>query len=520
MYYCSLKFEIISRDEALMRILSKVPPPEDCGFTFNACTQPGTSLDTGTIIDLRNGLPEKLDAVYCAALIVTPAQAEGAMALLPRDGYLWVVPCEDSLPEELIKGYFERFAAMLKERFDARRLRRCFDTALDSVPDLVWFKDMKGAHLMVNNGFCGAVAKTKEQIYKKGHYYIWDIPKEEYDQGDYVCLESEDIVIKAGKTCLFDEKVKTKSGMRQFKTYKSPLTDEDGTVFGTCGIAKDVTDLHNINNELHTIMESMPFAVMVEDMSGSVISVNSRFGEYFPDCGEGDLLLWKSEMMKKAVFKDNGTAELTVKRGKGERFLNVSEEPIIDVFGEKIGSITIFMDVTVEHNAKKQTIRTANTDYLTALNNRRSLFAHLEKVKSSPSLAMITVDLDNFKKVNDNFGHQAGDKALRETARIMKESFPDDFIARLGGDEFITVISRPLTEEELCSLTSAFLDRLTEYYERVEKFAVMTASAGIASECLPENGVHDTEGLMHKSDTALYGAKKEGKDRYKVFGGV
>ena len=67
--------------------------------------------------------------------------------------------------------------------------------------------------------------------------------KEEYEQGEYICLESEEIVLQEKKTCIFDEKVKTKHGMRQFKTYKSPIFDDNEQLIGTVGIAHDVTDL-------------------------------------------------------------------------------------------------------------------------------------------------------------------------------------------------------------------------------------------------------------------------------------
>lgn len=115
--------------------------------------------------------------------------------------------------------------------------------AIDSVPDLIWFKDVRGAHLKVNNAFCSAVGKTKNDVQGRGHYYIWDLKQEEYEQGEYVCLETEEIVLREKKTRAFDEKVKSKHGLRQFKTYKSPIFDEDHQVVGTVGIAHDVTDL-------------------------------------------------------------------------------------------------------------------------------------------------------------------------------------------------------------------------------------------------------------------------------------
>ncbi len=79
------------------------------------------------------------------------------------------------------------------------------------------------------------MGKTKDQVEGRGHYYIWDITPDEYAQGEFVCLESEEETMRSSTTLLFDEQVKTKSGMRQFKTYKSPLIDYDGTVMEPWG---------------------------------------------------------------------------------------------------------------------------------------------------------------------------------------------------------------------------------------------------------------------------------------------
>lgn len=525
MYLCSLQFTIISGDGEIQKILSEAVPPEDCEFSF--VTAAGITSGTGdpkedscVIIDGGEGILENiggLGAKHTAFIVSADRLGSIDKGLLANAEAVWVMPSDNVHDPVMLKMYFDRLAAVMKESFDHRRLKICMETAIDSVPDLVWFKDVIGSHLIVNNGFCSAVEKTKEQIYKKGHYYIWDIPKEEYEQGDYVCLESEDIVINARKTVLFDEKVKTKSGMQLFKTYKSPLIDTDGTIFGTCGIAKDVTDLHNVNNELQVVIESMPFAVTIEDENDSVISVNSKFGEYFPESNGKDMVKWKKTLLEKAYINENGETEITVSRSDGQSIITFREEPIYDVFHERIGRVNIFVDVTFEYAMKQQTIRTANTDFLTSLNNRRSLFAHLDKTKNAGQLAIITVDLDNFKKVNDKYGHKTGDEALIETSRLLRAGFREDFIARTGGDEFLIVIDRPCSVEDLAAQTDRFLNKLKDFCEQNKEFEIMSASAGIALEKLPESGSHDIEALVHKSDTALYNVKNSCKGGYCVY---
>ena len=82
-------------------------------------------------------------------------------------------------------------------------------------------------------------------------------------------------------TCQFTEKVKSQHGMRQFKTYKSPLIDESGEIMGTVGIGHDETDLENMGAELEIILRSMPFAILVWDDKGIIVNANEKFESYF-----------------------------------------------------------------------------------------------------------------------------------------------------------------------------------------------------------------------------------------------
>ncbi|MCM1382621.1 MAG: diguanylate cyclase, partial [Muribaculaceae bacterium] len=447
MFLNRFSIDIISSDKRLENVLSSVPQPEDSVFELRTCLRPEENCGfppscravIAVLTELNGAVPE-FNAEH--TVLIAPADTESTEELEKADE-IWIAPKNENLAEKLLKINFKRLMDNMKFRADSRRTEICLNTAIDSIPDLVWFKDDRGAHLMVNNGFCKAVEKTKQQIYKKGHYYIWDIPKSEYEQGDYVCLESEDIVMEARKTCLFDEKVKTKSGMRQFKTYKSPLIDGDGNIFGTCGIARDVTDIQNTNNELDVVLESMPYAVIVADARNAVVSTNSKFSGYFPEYGSiigENFEDWKEKALAEHTVNADGCMEITKDTADGSKTLVFNEQPIIDIFDNNIGSLNIFRDVTLERAYENQTLQNANTDFMTGLNNRRSLFSYLETVKSEPQLSLITIDLDNFKAVNDTYGHQIGDEALTETSAILKKCFPDDFIARLGGDEFLVVI--------------------------------------------------------------------------------
>lgn len=526
MYTGKFTFYFLSKSGQPEKILSEVAPFEDCEYIFKTVDSLDFPLDIDCAVITDGGADLISAARACgptrlAAIIPSSALTDTDRSVFDTADDLWIMPDNDIYNEFLLRSYFCRLAKAMKESFDYRRLQICFDTAFDSIPDLVWFKDTMGSHLKVNDGFCHAVQKTKEQIYKRGHYYIWDIPKEEYEQGEYVCLESEDVVIQARKTVLFDEKVKTKHGMGQFKTYKSPLIDKNGEIFGTCGIAHDVTDLHNIHRELMVVLESMPFGVIIEDRDGMIVSTNKKLCEMFPGVSTitgQNYSEWKAQNLKCAKPYIHGGEEISLTIGGKDITLWLREISMQSIFGESIGNIMMFSDITMEQEYAKRTMHRANTDFLTGLNNRRGLFSYLNCSDCEKTLTLVMIDLDNFKKVNDSYGHHMGDEALVATSQMLIQSYPNDFIARLGGDEFLVVVNGEISLDQIEQKSKEFLDNLKAVYNEREEFRVMTASVGIAQSVLNDGDRHDIEKLLKQSDAALYRAKNAGKDMLCVYG--
>ena len=194
------------------------------------------------------------------------------------------------------------------------------------------------------------------------------------------------------------------------------------------------------------------------------------------------------------------------------------EKPIFDIFGKLIGRLHIFTDVTMERLRSQQSIHNANLDFLTGLNNRRNLFSYLNKNKTSEYMHLITMDLDNFKKVHDTYGHNYGDKALINASTLMKNFFRDDFCARLGGDEFLVVITRSCSTDEIMNEVQRFMDLLITHFRSVKEFEMLTSSAGVAGGSLENGQEHDFEEMMLMSDSALYQAKRGGKARCMAYG--
>ncbi|MBR1671962.1 MAG: diguanylate cyclase [Fretibacterium sp.] len=251
MYSCELTIQTAGLDVLTLEQMKAVPPLERFTHTFQAFDSiealsraASTKGDRVLILGESLGMPgierfladlepsRRVKLILCTR--ETASLTEGPLSALYD---IWLTP----LAPASLNFYFRRLQKQLKDEKDFWLCRTWLDNAIDPLPDLIWFKDTKGAHLKVNDAFCGIVGKTKEDIQGRGHYYIWGLSKEEYDKGEYVCLETDLEVQRAGKTCVFDEQVKSPDGLRQLRTYKTPIFDEDGTMIGTVGVAHDVT---------------------------------------------------------------------------------------------------------------------------------------------------------------------------------------------------------------------------------------------------------------------------------------
>lgn len=150
---------------------------------------------------------------------------------------VWVKP----LSPAMLRFRFQRILREIQAEKDLWTAQNQLNQTIDPLPDLIWYKDLKGAHVKVNDAFCQLVGKTKEEIQGRGHYYIWRMPEDEGAKDEYACPETDKEVIRQGKTCVFDEEVRGPEGLRRLKTYKTPIFDEDGTIIGTVSVARDMT---------------------------------------------------------------------------------------------------------------------------------------------------------------------------------------------------------------------------------------------------------------------------------------
>lgn len=202
-----------------------------------------------------------------------------------------------------------------------------------------------------------------------------------------------------------------------------------------------------------------------------------------------------------------------------ERWWQVSATPKFNSSGRMCGYRGIGCDVTDRHRSAERIAELATFDALTGLVNRRVIHQTLaEALAGGQEVALLFVDLDRFKAVNDGLGHGAGDRLLAEVALrlrdvVMEQAGARGLAGRLGGDEFAVVLRTPEAGEAL-GLGGKIITALSEPYRIGSKEAVIGASVGMA--CGPAHGA-TVEALMRAADLALYGVKAGGRGTVRPF---
>lgn len=439
---------------------------------------------------------------------VEPSRAEKIPTLLASGVYDIV---QSPVREWELGARVDTALSLLSARREGGVWRVYLDTIINSVPDLIWFKDLSGAHLKVNDEFAFVSGKSKEEIYGRDELYIWNL-------SEYLCLESDAKVVNTGKMDIFNENIEGKRGLRQYCVYKSPLIDA-GRVIGTCGLARDITELKNKDAKLEIILDNIPFAILVKDNQGVVLNTNRTFEEYFQVKSEQIIgkrfdVMQNLRIVHEEFKPEQKEIEIEIAGEGGNRMILIHVDAILDFFHHKVGEISIYRDVTSERIHEKQIENIAYTDHLTGLYNRRAIYEYMAKQYRPRPAGLLYLDLDHFKKLNDTYGHKSGDEILVFVARLLRDKYPDAFISRIGGDEFVIIFVGACGKAEIEEKAAELVRALKARFETDEKTRMLSASIGVA---FFEDGDESIDDLLEKGDAALYRAKKNGKNQYGVY---
>ncbi len=315
MYHCHLQIYLISRQPDGFAAIRDMAPMEFFTHTFFESSEPQQALAARAdliLVDLQ-GMDAACETKKLAAWkkpeadLVVLAGKEQVQVLedcLSQISDLWTLP----LSQGELRFRFLRWQQNCKTRKDYWEASQYLESTINSVPNLIWYKDKDGVHEKVNDSFCQAVSKTKTQVQGRRHAYIWDV-----EQDDPACIESERIVMETRETRISGECIQTQEGSRLLTTYKSPLYDLDGSVMGTVGVAIDVTkeqeyaqELLQRSQTLEAIFTSMDCGIMCHSLDGSRITrINGAALRILGYESQEELMAAGCDMMASSVLEED-----------------------------------------------------------------------------------------------------------------------------------------------------------------------------------------------------------------------
>ncbi|MCU7836636.1 MAG: EAL domain-containing protein [gamma proteobacterium symbiont of Taylorina sp.] len=424
-------------------------------------------------------------------------------------------------------------------------------TIINTLPDLVWLKDIQGIYLNCNSKFEHLFGKKESEIIGKSDY-------------DFVNKELADFFRENDKITMAmamgnsntneEEVVYADDGHKEIlETIKTPFFSSNGGLLGTLGIGRDITSRKQSEETLkeqHEYLQSIidgvydPIMVIKEDYSIDLMS--SRLFETIKDsltnnsdhpkcyevshhrttpCDGIDHPCPLNQTLK----SKNHTVMVHEHFGlDGKKcYVEISASPLFDKDKNCIGIIESSRDITTHlkvqdelREQKKSLAFQAHHDALTGLPNRvlfnDRLKQGIEKSKRNRTkMALLFIDLDHFKEINDSLGHDIGDKVLKiATQRLNDVIRNEDTLARLGGDEF-TILMEELIQGQDASILAGKIVKIIAQPIIIEDHCLYISSS-IGISLYPDDGcsAHD---LLKYADTAMYKAKDEGRNNFQYY---
>jgi len=283
---------------------------------------------------------------------------------------------------------------------------------------------------------------------------------------------------------------------------------------------------------LETLMDAIPAPIFYKNEDGVYTGCNDHFVQYLGLPREKIVgqTVYGVAPSKMAEVYHKADLDLIQKGGSQVYETSVShgDGTVHDVMFHKAvfhkannepgGIIGVMLDITERKALEEKLLALASLDDLTQLANRRELDTNLEHAlarcaRSKTKLALLFIDMDGFKEVNDQFGHEAGDEVLKLIAsRIVTLLRKSDIAGRMGGDEFAVILEGNVSQDTTALVAQKLLATLSDTYT-LSCGDVSSLSASIGIAFAPDDG-SDLKHLLSKADAAMYEAKNLGKNRY------
>ena len=412
---------------------------------------------------------------------------------------------------------------------DLARRERFIRTMTDALPSLIgyWGTDLRCQ--FANNAYLEWFGKTPEQLLGLHMAAVL---------GDKLFVQNQTHVREAlaGVPQEFERTVQKPDGsMGQTLINYVPDRDDQGTVKGFFALTTNITRLREADAATRlsaSVFQASTDGIMVTDTDGTILSVNPAFATltgYSADEAVGqNARILKSGRHDAAFFaamyEQLGLTrlwkgEVWCKRKNGSIFL---EELSISAIANEAGDITRYVgvsaDITDQWDKAQLMRHMALHDSLTGLPNRVLLMERLSQlmamtVREPREIALMFLDLDGFKHVNDTWGHDMGDHVLKTVAmRLQSLLRPADTVARLGGDEFVVLLDNPANRDNVGQVAKRVIREVGEPVEFNGNTGFVGTSIGVA--LFQSAAETPAEALLKMADDAMYLSKAAGKNTY------
>lgn len=416
---------------------------------------------------------------------------------------------------------------------DLKESERKYRLLAENAYDVIWTIDTEGKFTYISPSVERLRGFTPDELIKKS---IQDVltPKSAKKIQDDIKLLIEHKEVKLQRAELEQP---TKNGNTIWtEAIITPIRDKAGKLTSVLGITRDITEQKKLREELYIKNAAVDFAAngfLISDVDGIIEYVNPAFTEITGYKSEEAFGKYPS-ILRSGYHKDafwdvfwsaisNGKSwkgEIINKRKDGSIYHQLTAvAPIKNENGEIIKYVSILQDITKRKETEQKLEKLAHYDSLTNLPNRAMFFKKIDQllsnIQNDEQVALMFIDLDGFKEINDKHGHEIGDHLLGKVSeRIDKALASGDFAARMGGDEFTVVIKIKQNDKNVEQIAQTIIECINQDININEITLNVGASIGIA--LYPQNA-DSTKSLLSNADQAMYEAKANGKNNFFIF---
>ncbi|MCG8311690.1 MAG: EAL domain-containing protein [Pseudomonadales bacterium] len=409
----------------------------------------------------------------------------------------------------------------------AKQNEEKFKALTEQANDAITVADAEGNYTFVNSTFCQMMGFSEEELLGMT---VFDVKAPEQDHAS------------------FD---RTK-GSREGTSVEVFLQRKDGSIFisevigkniifegkpQVLGTIRDITDQVRKEEKIRTLsqaIEQSPVSVVITDPQGVIEYVN-RAAEKATGYSQDAIIGSHLQKLKPDSIEDHPfdhlwselkqgkpwEGELLTRKKDGDQFWEYGHFSLVkDEYGKTIHYLAVKEDISLRKTHEEKILQQAHYDSLTGLPNRFLSLDRLQQLINDSSrygdkAALLFLDLDDFKKVNDTLGHDSGDQLLIEAASRLKTVVRSgDTVGRLGGDEFIVLLGGLKDAADARHVAENLLERFRNAFKINERELLLTTTVGIA--IYPQDGTTASE-LMRNADSAMYHAKDQGRNTYSFF---